>query len=142
MFYKKAGLKTFALITPVLEPLFNSAAGLHEGDLQACNFVEKIFFCYQCQIFKTIIYSSGHETIYFEKYLRTAASENLSHAAILIFRRYFRSNSLPAFYKVSVLKASVKFLEKHTCWILFAINLQTLSLKFYQMKDCITNIFQ
>ena len=67
-----------------------------------------MLFCYQCQIFKTIIYSVGHETIYFEKYLRTAASENLSDAAILIFRRYFRSSSLSAFYKVSVLKTYVK----------------------------------
>ena len=66
------------------ELLFNSAAGLHGGDLQACNYIKKRFFCYQYQIFKTIIYSVGHETIYFEKYLRTAASENLSHAAILI----------------------------------------------------------
>ena len=39
-----------------------------------------------------------------------AASENLSGAAILIFRRYFRSSSLSAFYKVGVLKKSVKFL--------------------------------
>ena len=43
------------------------------------------------------------------------ASEDLSGAAILIFRRYFRSSSLPAFYKVSVLKTSVKFLGKHIC---------------------------
>ena len=85
-----------------------------------------MLLCYQCQIFKTIIYSVGHETIYFEKYLRTAASENLSDAAILIFRRYFRSSSLSAFCKVSVLKTSVKFLGKHICWSLFSINLQAL----------------
>ena len=66
-----------------------------------------------------------------------AASENLSDAATLIFRRYFRSSSLQAFCKVSVLKTSVKFLGKHICWILFSVNLQTLSLKFYQMKDYI-----
>ena len=86
-----------------------------------------MLFCYQCQIFKTIIYSVGHETIYFEKYLRTAASENLSDAAILIFRRYFRSSSLSAFCKVSIIKTSVKFLEKHICWSFFWINLQTKS---------------
>ena len=50
--------------------------------------------------------------IYSEKYLRTAASEDLSGAATLIFRRYFRSSSLSAFYKVSVPKTSVKLLAK------------------------------
>ena len=55
--------------------------------------------------------------------LKTAASENLSGSAILLFRRYFRSSSLPAF-KVSVLKTPVKFLEKHICWSVFSINLQ------------------
>ena len=60
------------------------------------------------------------------------ASENLSGAAILIFRGYFRSSSLPvAFYKVRVLKTSVKFLGKRICWSLFSINLETLNLKFY-----------
>ena len=44
------------------------------------------------------------------KNLQTAASENLSDAAILIFRRYFRSSSLSAFCKLSVLKTSVEFL--------------------------------
>ena len=44
------------------------------------------------------------------KAMQTAASENLSGAAILIFRRYFRSSSLPTFYKIGVLKTSVKFL--------------------------------
>ena len=34
---------------------------------------------------------------YFEKHLRTPASENLSRAASLTFRRYFRSSSLSAF---------------------------------------------
>ena len=83
--------------------------------LSGLQLIKKRFFCYECQIFKTIIYSVGHETIYFEKYLRTAASENLSDAAILIFRRYFRSSSLQAFCKESVLKTSVKFLGKHIC---------------------------
>ena len=45
---------------------------------------------------------------YFEKHLRTAASENLSRAAILTSRRYFRSSSLSAFYEIGVLKTSVK----------------------------------
>ena len=67
-----------------------------------------MLFCYECQIFKTIKYSAGHDTIYSAKYLRTAASENLSDAVILTFRRYFRSSSLSAFYKVSVLKTYVK----------------------------------
>ena len=78
-----------------------------------------MLFCYQCQILKTIIYSVGHETIYFEKYLRTAAFENLSDAAILIFTRYFKSISLSGFCKVSVFKTSVKLLGKHICWSLF-----------------------
>ena len=95
-----------------------------------------MLFCHHCQIFKTIIYSVGHEIIYFEKYLLTAASENLSDAAILIFRRFFRSSVLLAFCKISVLKTSVKFLGKHLCWILFSINLQTLS------QDYITDVFQ
>ena len=38
-----------------------------------------------------------------------AASENLSEAAILIFRRYFGSSSLSRSYKTDVLKTSVKF---------------------------------
>ena len=43
-----------------------------------------------------------------------AASENLSGAAILNFRRYFGRNSLLAFYKIGVLKTSAKFLGNHT----------------------------
>ena len=35
-----------------------------------------------------------------------AASENLSSASILIFRRYFRSSSLSVFHKIGVLKTS------------------------------------
>ena len=38
------------------------------------------------------------------------ASENLSGGAILIFRTYFGSSSLSAFYKIGVLKISTKFL--------------------------------
>ena len=34
----------------------------------------------------------------------------LSGAAILIFRRYFGNSSLLAFYKIDVLKTSVKFI--------------------------------
>ena len=77
---------------------------------------------HKCEIFKNT---------YFEKYLRPAASENLFGAAILNFRRYFRSSSLQAFSKVSVLKTSVKFLGKHIRWGLFSIKLWTFSLKFY-----------
>ena len=50
------------------------------------------------------------------KDLQTAASENLSGAAILIFRRYFRSSSLSAFYKIGVLKTSVKSLRKQSTY--------------------------
>ena len=78
---------------------------------------------------------------YFEKYQQTAASENLSCAAILNFRRYLRRNSLSAFYRIGVLKTSAKFLGNHIYWSLFSIKLQTFSLKFYYMKDCITDIF-
>ena len=63
---------------------------------------------------------------------------------ILIFRRYFRSSSLPAFYKVSVLKTSVKFLGKHICWSLFSINLPALRLHhgYFSMKMfCLKNTF-
>ena len=41
-----------------------------------------------------------------------AASENLSGVAILIFRRYFRSSSLSAFCKLSVLKNICKIFRK------------------------------
>ena len=84
----------------MLEPLFNSAAGLQggRGPFKRVTLLKRDSitgaFLLSIQIFKTIIYSVGHETIYFEKYLRTAASQNLSDAAILIFRRYFRSSSL------------------------------------------------
>ena len=66
---------------------------------------------------------------YFERYLRTTSFENLSGAAILIFRRYFGSSSPEAFYKKSVLKTSVKFLGKHIRLSLFSIKLQIF--KFY-----------
>ena len=71
------------------------------------------------------------------KDMQTAASENLSGAAILIFRRYFGSGSLSAFYKIGVLKTSAKFLGKHICWGLFSMKLQTnnvqisIKLEFY-----------
>ena len=55
-----------------------------------------------------------------EKFLRTpilkdmqmAASENLSGAAILIFRRYFKSSSLSVFCKIGIPKTG-KFLGEH-----------------------------
>ena len=68
----------------MLESIFNKVVGL-------------------CKIFKNT---------YFERYLQMAASENLSGAAILIFRRYFRSSSQSAFYKIGVVKTSAKFLGK------------------------------
>ena len=77
-----------------------------------------------------------------------ADSENLSGAVILIFRRYFGSSSLSAFYKIGVLKTYAKFLGKHICWDLFLIMLQTdnvqisIKLEFYLIKDCIMDIFQ
>ena len=87
----------------MLEPLFNSAAVLKGrggggGPVKPVTLLKRDpntgAFLLSIQIFETIINSAGHETIYFEKYLRTAASQNLSDAAILIFRRYFRSSSL------------------------------------------------
>ena len=58
--------------------------------IQACNFIKQRF---QDRCFP-VIDSKIFKNTYFEKYLRTAASENLFGAAISIFRRYFRSSSL------------------------------------------------
>ena len=55
------------------------------------------------------------KNVYFEKYLQMAASENLSGAAILIFKRYFGGSNLSANYKIGVLKTSAKFLGKQIC---------------------------
>ena len=55
--------------------------------IQACNFIKQRFQ-------DSVIDSKIFKNTYFEKYLRTAASENLFGAAISIFRRYFRSSSL------------------------------------------------
>ena len=61
--------------TTVLESLFNKVAGLH-----ACMFIEKDsnigFSCVNREIFKNI---------YFEKYLRTAASDNSFTLVIYLF---------------------------------------------------------
>ena len=94
--------------------------------IQICNFIKKIL---QRRLFPILLRNFYYT--YFEKHLRTAASQNLSRAAILTFRRYFRSSSLSAFYKIGVLKTSVRFLGKHICRSLFPIKLQTFSLKFY-----------
>ena len=64
----------------MLEPLFNSVAGL-----QTCNFIEKRpwhrwFF---------VINAKYLRTSFWETSFRTAASEDLSGAATVIFRRYF-----------------------------------------------------
>ena len=64
----------------------------------------------------------------FLKYLRTASSEHLSDAAILIFRRYFGSSSLSVFYKVSVLKNICEILRK-------AHMLETLFNNFVDLKS-------
>ena len=64
----------------------------------------------------------------FLKYLRTASSEHLSGAAILIFRRYFGSSSLSAFSKVSVLKNICEILRK-------AHMLETLFNNFVDLKS-------
>ena len=46
-----------------------------------------------------------------ENYQWTVAFENLSDAAILNFKMYFKRNSsLLAFYKIGVLKTSAEFL--------------------------------
>ena len=71
----------------MLESIFNKVVGL-------------------CKIFKNT---------YFERYLQMAASENLSGAAILIFKRYFGGSNLSANYKIGVLKTSAKFLGKQIC---------------------------
>ena len=60
-----------------------------------------------------------------------AASENLSGAAILNFKSYFRRNSLSAFCKIGVLKIYAKFLGNQVCWSLFSIKFQTFNVKFY-----------
>ena len=56
------------------------------------------------------------------------ASENLSGAAILIFRRYFRSSSLSAFYKIDVLK-------KTALWIFFNEFRKIFILRTYFLQD-------
>ena len=58
------------------------------------------------------------------------ASKNSSGAAILAFRRYFRSSRLSAFYKIGVLKTSVIFLGKYICRSPFSIKPQIFTLKF------------
>ena len=56
------------------------------------------------------------------------ASENLSGAAILIFRRYFRSSSLSAFYKIDVLK-------KTALWVFFNEFRKIFILRTYFLQD-------
>ena len=73
------------------------------GALKACSPID--FVRCICDVFllvdgKKLIFKNT----YFEKYLRTAASENLSGAAILTFRRHFRKNSLSAFCKIGAVK--------------------------------------
>ena len=72
-----------------------------------------MFSCEYCKVFKNI---------YFERYLEAAASENLSSAVIVIFRRYFVSSSLSLFSKIVALKASAKFLGKHIYWNIYIVH--------------------
>ena len=90
-FVKKAVHKNFAVFT-----------GKH---LRVCNFIQKRL---QHRCFPVINVKFLRTPLL--KAMQTAASENLSGAAILIFRRYFRSSSLLAFYKVGLFKTSAKFL--------------------------------
>ena len=83
---------------------------LHWKHLQVCNFIQKRL---QHRCFPMINAKFLRTPIL--KDMQMAASENLSGAAILIFRRYFRSSSLSAFYKGESLFNK----------------LQTFSLKFY-----------
>ena len=81
--------------------------------LHVCNFIKKrpqhrCFPVINAKILRTPIL----------KDMQMAASENLSGAAILIFRRYFKSSSLSTFYKI--LGNSGKFLGKHICQSLFS----------------------
>ena len=94
--------------------------------IQICNFIKKRL---HDSVFLWLL--RNFKDTYFEKDLQTATSQYLSHAAILTFRRYFKSSSLSAFYKIGVLKTSMKFLRKHICRNLFLIKLQTFNLKFY-----------
>ena len=61
-------------------------------------------------------------------------TKNLSGAAILIFRKCFRNNSLLAFYKIGVLKTSAKFLKAPISGSLFN--------NVADLLDCITDISQ
>ena len=49
------------------------------------------------------VINTKFKNTYFEKNLPTADSENLSGAAILIFRKYLRKSSLSAFCEIVVL---------------------------------------
>ena len=64
-------------------------------------------------------------TLIFKFICKRLLLKNLSCAGILIFRRYFRSSSPSAFYKLDDLKTSAKMLRVHICRSLFSIKLQT-----------------
>ena len=91
--------------------------------IQACNFSTGVFL-WLIQNFEGYLFWKIPVNGYFE---------NLSGAAILIFRRYFGRSSLPAFYKISVCKTTAKCLGEHICRSLFLIQLQTFSLKFIKL---------
>ena len=115
VFVKKAAHKNFTIFI-----------GKH---IQVCNFFQKRL---QHKCFPVINAKFLRAPIL--KYMQTAASENLSGAAILIFRRYFRSSSLLAFYKLGVLKTSVKFLGTHICQGLISISCRPSAWNFIKLK--------
>ena len=85
------------------------------GGLQACKFIKKrlqrrCFPVINAKILRTAIWK-----------ISTAASENLSGAAILILRRYFGCSILSVFYETGVIKTSAKFLGKQIYRSLFSM---------------------
>ena len=124
--YKKA-MKQFQIVldmTPKIKPTRHTSEIRYDSIIQACKFIEKTL---QHRWF-LVINAQFLRTPNFENYQWTLASENLSGAAILNFKMYFRRNSsLSAFYKIGVLKTSARFLEDHIQWSLFSIKLLTFS---------------
>ena len=108
MFYKKAVIKNFALIT---------------GKHLCWN-----LFLIVLQAFRpaTLLKRDSNAGVFFiinATFLRTSILKKICKRLLLkfypvvlfwFFRRYFRSSNLPAFYKVSVLKTSEKFLGKQS----------------------------
>ena len=99
------------------------------GGLQVSKFIKKrlqrrCFSVINAKILRTAIWK-----------ISTAASENLSGAAILILRRYSGCSSLSVFYEIGVIKTSAKFLGKHIYRSLFSMKLQAfLAWLFLKLK--------